>query len=69
MAKAGSYTQPHVCDDFLRKGRAVGLTFEEVLTDREEARWMGELKVSRLDSESLAVRKAMCRYWIGSWQL
>jgi len=64
---AGSYTRAHVCDDFLQKGREAGFIFEEIFTSSEEVRWMGEMKVGGLDSEALAVRKAACRYWIGSW--
>lgn len=64
---AGTYTRAHVCDGFLQKGRETGFTFEEIFTNSEEARWMGEMKVSGLDSKALALRKAACRYWIGTW--
>jgi hypothetical protein len=67
FAQAGHYTRAHVCNDFLQKGKEAGFIFEEIYTLDEEAKWMGEMKVGELDRAALAVRKAACRYWIGSW--
>ena len=56
-----------MCDNFLQRGKKAGLTFEEIFTDSEDARWMGEMEVDGLGSDALTVRKSACRYWIGSW--
>ncbi|RPD55952.1 hypothetical protein L227DRAFT_532393 [Lentinus tigrinus ALCF2SS1-6] len=63
---AGKYTQPHVCDNFVREAQRAGIALEE----REvEPVWHGVLEVSGggLDREQLGVRKGMCRWWIGRW--
>lgn len=71
---AGTYTRPHVCADFIRKAEIAGLAFveEDPPASSSDATatgsaWLGRLEVSGLDREQLAVRKAMCRYWVGRW--
>jgi len=65
--KAGKYTHTHVCENFLQKGKSAGLLFDEVVDKESESGWMGSLQVSNLDRDDLSIRKANCRYWIGSW--
>ncbi|KAF8174073.1 hypothetical protein BJ912DRAFT_1077728 [Pholiota molesta] len=64
---AGNYTHAHVCDNFLQKGRSVGLHFDEIIDVDEDQKWLGTLEVSTLDQEALQLRKNNCRYWIGRW--
>ncbi|KAI0720805.1 hypothetical protein C8T65DRAFT_632865 [Cerioporus squamosus] len=63
---AGKYTQPHVCDNFVREARRAGISLEE---GEVEPVWRGALEVSGggLDLEQLGVRKDMCRWWVGRW--
>jgi len=66
---AGKYTAADVCSGFLRMSKLMGLIWEEG-TDPSNANpvtWLGEMHVSSLDKEQLAVRKGMCRWWIGRW--
>ncbi|EFI27055.1 hypothetical protein CC1G_15186 [Coprinopsis cinerea okayama7 len=62
---AGSYTKTEVIESFLSKVRAAGFDIDEVRTDMSEG-WKGTMTVT-LDRESLALRKSVCRYWIGRW--
>ncbi|TFK38048.1 hypothetical protein BDQ12DRAFT_652333 [Crucibulum laeve] len=64
---AGSYTKPHVCDNFLALGKQAGLQFEEFQSSDEDKGWNGSMSVSGLDKEALALRKGACRYWVGKW--
>jgi hypothetical protein len=77
---AGKYTLPHVCENFLRQAHQAGLVFEEggvsFVTNGEsggggvevvEEAWLGKFPVSGLSESELAVRKAMCRWWVGQW--
>ncbi|KAF8908664.1 putative methyltransferase-domain-containing protein [Mucidula mucida] len=64
---AGKYTLPHVCAQFLRVAVEAGFQFEEVINEDSQTMWLGKLPVPTFDSEGLAVRKAACRFWIGSW--
>ncbi|PPQ81672.1 hypothetical protein CVT25_013350 [Psilocybe cyanescens] len=61
---AGSYTHAHVCESFLRKGKAIGLQLDEII---DKDKWLGTLPVSNLDLEALSLRKSNCRYWVGRW--
>ncbi|KAH9917663.1 uncharacterized protein BXZ73DRAFT_53328 [Epithele typhae] len=65
---AGKYTQAHVCDHFVQEAEQAGF----VLEDGEVAGpWSGLLEVSGggLDREQLGVRKHMCRWWTGRWNM
>ena len=70
---AGAYTLPHVCDNFLTEGIRAGLTFVEGPScaggsgNADDAVWLGKLEVSGLNKDQLAVRKAMCRWWVCRW--
>ncbi|KII87822.1 hypothetical protein PLICRDRAFT_42330 [Plicaturopsis crispa FD-325 SS-3] len=61
---AGTYTHVNVCADFVRDAGAAGLVLEEGTV---EDAWLGTLAVGGLDPEGLAVRKRMCRWWVGRW--
>ncbi|KAG2008440.1 hypothetical protein CC2G_013872 [Coprinopsis cinerea AmutBmut pab1-1] len=63
---AGSYTKTEVIESFLSKVRTAGFDIDEVRTDMSEG-WKGTMTVNTLDRESLALRKSVCRYWIGRW--
>ena len=65
---AGKYTLSHVCDHFLQEGEAAGIVWEE---GEDDPVWRGglEVKGGGLDLEQLSVRKGMCRWWIGRWDL
>ncbi|KAF8965043.1 hypothetical protein BDZ97DRAFT_1813351 [Flammula alnicola] len=64
---AGNYTHAPVCDNFLQKGRSIGLQFDEIGDKDEDRKWLGTLAVSNLDQEALQLRKNNCRYWVGRW--
>ncbi|THV07067.1 hypothetical protein K435DRAFT_643999, partial [Dendrothele bispora CBS 962.96] len=66
---AGNYTLPHVCDNFVSRARESGFDIEEVLPNQnsEDTEWLGQMEVSGLDREALAIRKAVCRFWIAKW--
>jgi nicotinamide N-methyltransferase len=64
---AGNYTPPHVCDSFLRQGELLGIVWEEGERGPAEAEWHGTMEVSGLDKSQLAVRKNVCRWWLGRW--
>ena len=64
---AGNYTQPTVCDNFLREGERIGIIWEEGSNDPTEAKWHGTLEVTGLDRTQLANRKRACRWWLGRW--
>ena len=64
--KAGKYTRPEVCDNFLLKSQSAGLELEEIYDDAD-GKWLGSLQVGNLDNEALALRKSNCRFWIGRW--
>ncbi|KAH8105590.1 hypothetical protein DFH11DRAFT_1518768, partial [Phellopilus nigrolimitatus] len=64
---AGTYTPPHVCNNFARLAEGVGLVLEEGAADDI---WHGSLEVWRagkLGTNELGVRKAMCRWWTALW--
>ncbi|KAF9256612.1 hypothetical protein L218DRAFT_881357, partial [Marasmius fiardii PR-910] len=63
---AGKYTQPHVCDNFVKLAREAGFVIEEILPTAEESEWLGG-QVSGLDKDALSTRKAACRFWTGRW--
>jgi len=63
--QAGKYTGVHVCNNFLGKAKKSGLLLNEIPIDDEE--WKGTHPVNSLTLEDLRLRKANCRYWIGSW--
>lgn len=65
----GKYTALHGCETFLELGSRIGLD-EGGVEHGEEAssRWMGTRAVAGLDMTQLAVRKSMCRWWVGRWQ-
>jgi nicotinamide N-methyltransferase len=64
---AGNYTPPGVCDSFLRQGELLGIVWEEGERGLTEAEWHGTMEVSGLDKSQLAVRKNVCRWWLGRW--
>ncbi|KAL4067034.1 hypothetical protein V8B97DRAFT_1979216 [Scleroderma yunnanense] len=74
---AGKYTALHVCQNFLDLGSHLGLVWEEDggAAQREDgggseevsSTWMGTRVVAGLDTTQLAVRKSMCRWWVGRW--
>jgi nicotinamide N-methyltransferase len=68
---AGKYTPEHHCDEFVRKAAQRGIVLEECeyLSSAAEGEWLGALTVSTLDRDQLSVRKAMCRMWVGRWEL
>ena len=65
---AGKYTQPHVCDNFVREAFRAGIILEE---GEVEPVWRGDLAIlgGGLSLEQLGVRKNMCRWWVGHWAL
>ncbi|ETW78129.1 hypothetical protein HETIRDRAFT_479321 [Heterobasidion irregulare TC 32-1] len=70
---AGSYTRPAVCDAFLRLAEEAGIMWEQSgggggggAEGGAEA-WMGTMRVTGLQLDQLAARKAMCRWWVGRW--
>lgn len=65
---AGKYTHTEVCDHFLSEGEKMGITWE---VGEDDPVWKGTLPVhgGGLDREQLGVRKGMCRWWIGRWNL
>lgn len=64
---AGNYTRPDICDNFLRQGEHSGLIWEEQDNTGAEAQWLGTMPVPGLTKEQLAVRKNVCRFWVGQW--
>lgn len=64
---AGNYTRPDICDNFLRQGEHSGLIWEEQDSTGAEAQWLGTMPVPGLTKEQLAVRKNVCRLWVGRW--
>ncbi|KAJ7800389.1 hypothetical protein B0H14DRAFT_2465415, partial [Mycena olivaceomarginata] len=62
-AHAGNYTEPEVCDNFLRLSAEAGFIFDEVFSSDEEREWLGSSTVGGLDKIALTTRKAACRYW------
>ncbi|KAJ7820980.1 hypothetical protein B0H14DRAFT_3734482 [Mycena olivaceomarginata] len=60
---AGNYTEPEVCDNFLRLSAEAGFIFDEVFSSDEEREWLGSSTVGGLDKIALTTRKAACRYW------
>lgn len=67
---AGKYTARHVCDNFVRVAEKAGVILEEgqLEVDQSDARWLGTMTVSGLNEEDLAIRKGMCRWWVGRWR-
>ncbi|KZT64543.1 hypothetical protein DAEQUDRAFT_678413 [Daedalea quercina L-15889] len=70
---AGKYTSSVHCAHFVRIAAEAGIVLEEG-TDSDsgengESIWRGTMQVSGggLDREQLAVRKGMCRWWVGRW--
>ena len=67
---AGTYTPPHVCDNFVRLARErAGIILEEGEMSNE---WKGRHDVwrsshNRLSLNELGARKGMCRWWTGRW--
>ena len=62
------YTAAAHCDAFLCKAAHAGIVFEEQRQQQHPGSddWMGTLPVS-LGREALAVRKAVCRWFVGRW--
>ncbi|KAI5122633.1 hypothetical protein M0805_008719 [Coniferiporia weirii] len=64
---AGTYTPPHVCNNFVRLAEGAGLVMEEGAPDDI---WRGSCevwRVGRLSVDELGIRKAMCRWWTARW--
>lgn len=64
---AGRYTPAAVCAQFVGMAGGAGVVLEEQDVGGEEG-WRGTLPVGDLDAAQLAVRKGMCRWWIGRWR-
>ncbi|KAI0074632.1 hypothetical protein K474DRAFT_1647687 [Panus rudis PR-1116 ss-1] len=68
---AGKYTAVEVCERFLREGERRGLVWVEGGEGggENEKEWKGSMEVrgGGLDREQLAIRKGMCRWWVGRW--
>lgn len=68
-----------MCQNFLDLGSHLGLVWEveggvprhehehEGAEGKETSTWMGTRVVAGLDTTQLAVRKSMCRWWVGRW--
>ncbi|KAI0792534.1 hypothetical protein C8Q75DRAFT_753318 [Abortiporus biennis] len=65
---AGKYTPKEVCKNFLKEAELTGISWEE---GEDDPTWRGKLEVKGggLDIEQLGVRKGMCRWWIGRWDV
>lgn len=67
---AGRYTAPTHCARFVHIAAEAGLVLEEGTEAGEEgSTWRGAMEVrgGGLDRVQLAVRKGMCRWWVGRW--
>lgn len=68
---AGMYTRAEVCDNFLNLATLMGLEYEEQTfksQTEEEKAWRGQMRVTGMSQESLAVRKANVRWWVLWWR-
>ncbi|KAI6043999.1 hypothetical protein EDC04DRAFT_501260 [Pisolithus marmoratus] len=79
---AGKYTTPSVCQNFLDIGSRIGLVWDgdsgtsgqgDETEDKGDIEatspWLGTRVIAGIDATQLGIRKGMCRWWVGRWNI
>lgn len=79
---AGNYTALPVCQNFLDSGSRIGLLWEDGGGASDQGNrsdykgdieatspWLGTRAIAGIDATQLGVRKGLCRWWVGRWNI